>query len=70
MEGEREGESSNVWWPMEKEGEGCHVWWLMEGEGEGSNAFTQTFIFSFDFKLLFYMVIGHYLCISFLFLDL
>jgi hypothetical protein len=54
MEAEREGKSSNVWWPMEREGEGCHAWWLMEREGEGSNVFTQTFIFSFDLKLLIY----------------
>jgi hypothetical protein len=41
MEAEKEGKSSNVWWPMER-------------EGEGSNVFTQTFIFSFDLKLLLY----------------
>jgi len=53
MKGEEEG--SHAWWPMEGEGEVPHAWW------EFSPLFispptnnTQTFIFSFDLKLLLY----------------
>jgi hypothetical protein len=68
-------EGSNVWWPLE----GSIVWWPMEGEGEAPFPFfsfspQQILLNASFFPLIlrfhFTVVLGHYLCISFLFLDL
>ncbi len=77
MEGE--GEGSNVWWPMEGEGEGSNAWWLLEGERKApfhlfplspQEILLKPSFFPLILKFYFTMVLGSYLCISFLFLDL
>jgi hypothetical protein len=68
-------EGSNAWWPLE----GSNAWWLMEGKGEAPFHFfplsPQQILLKFSFfpltlRFYFTMVLGRYLCISFLFLNL
>jgi hypothetical protein len=77
MEGE--GKGSHAWCPTERKGEASNAWWSMEGEGE---ALFHLFSFSpqqilfkpsfFPLILSFYftMVLGRYLHVFSLFLDL
>jgi len=68
-------EGSIAWWPLK----GSITWWPMEGEGKApfhlfsfppqQISFKPSF-FPLILKFYFTMVLGHYLHISFLFLDL
>jgi hypothetical protein len=68
-------EGSNAWWPLK----GSNFWWPMEREGEASfqlfslspqeNLFKLSF-FPLILRFYFTMVLGCYLRISFLSLDL
>jgi len=68
-------EGSNAWWPLK----GSNFWWPMERKGEAPFHFfslsPQEILLKLSFFLLilmfdFTMVLGHYLCISFVSLDL
>jgi hypothetical protein len=77
-------EGSNVWWPMVDSNAwwpmaGSNVRWPMEGEGEApfhlfslshQEILLKLSFFPLILKFYFTMVFGHYLCISFLSIDL
>jgi hypothetical protein len=68
-------QGSIVWWPLK----GSIVWWPMEGEGEApfhlfplspQQILLKPSFFPLILRFYFSMVLGRYLRISFLFLDL
>jgi hypothetical protein len=65
----------NAWWPLK----GSNVWWPMEGEGEApfhlfplshQEILLKPSFFRLILRFYFSMVLGRYLRISFLFLNL